>query len=115
MLADIHHVSINITDLHRSLAFYVGVLGLEVLPRPDLSVDGAWLAAGAQRQVHLIVAEVPPNRGQHFAFLVSDIDAVCRTLEASGITIDGPRSVGNGRQAFFADPDGNRIEVNQPA
>ncbi len=43
--------------------FYVGILGLtERADRPDFSFDGAWLDAGSQ-QVHLIKADVPPDRG----------------------------------------------------
>jgi len=45
LVADIHHVSINVSDTERALAFYVGALGLRRLPRPTLGVGGAWLDA----------------------------------------------------------------------
>jgi glyoxylase I family protein len=117
LVTDIHHVSINVTETARALDFYVGVLGMELLPRPEISVKGAWLGAGPQRQLHLIEAPVPPDQGQHFAFVVSDIDATVATLQENGCKVRGPFEIADtgARQAFFFDPDGNRLELNQPA
>lgn len=113
-IADLHHVSLNVTDVERSAAFYVDTLGLEVLPRPDFTFPGRWLDAGAGRQVHLIQNEhVPTNLGQHFAFRVTDLDGFCAHLVSEGVEVAGPKPVGSGRQAFFQDPDGNRIEIYQ--
>src|SRR6266516_3038457 len=95
--AGLHHVSINVRDVSASRDFYVDVLGLtERADRPDFNFDGAWLDAGSQ-QVHLIQAEVPPDRGQHFALAVTD-----------------PVPVGTGRQSFLYDLAGNRIELQEP-
>jgi len=48
--AGLHHVSINVPDVPRALAFYVEVLGLtERSDRPDFGFGGAWLDAGASR------------------------------------------------------------------
>ena len=117
LVRDLHHVSINVADVERAAAFYVDVLGMERLPRPDFGFPGAWLGFGGGRQVHLIEAAVPEDRGQHFAFQVDDIDAVVATLRASGTEVRGPMPVGDtsARQAFFHDPDGNRLELNEPA
>ena len=49
----IHHVSINVKDVDAAVAFYVGVLNLEVLDRPDLGFPGAWIQAGEQ-EIHLL-------------------------------------------------------------
>lgn len=116
LISDIHHVSINVTDIERAEAFYVGVLGLVPLPRPDIGIPGRWLDAGAGRQVHLVEAEqVPGDVGQHFAFRVDDIDASCAYLAEQGVAVRGPFAIGTAQQAFFHDPDGNRLELNQPA
>jgi glyoxylase I family protein len=113
-IADLHHVSINVTDVERSATFYVDTLGLAVLPRPDFSFPGRWLDAGAGRQVHLIqTEEVPSDVGQHFAFRVNDLDGLCIHLADHGVEVAGPKPVGAGRQAFFHDPDGNRLEIYQ--
>jgi glyoxylase I family protein len=117
LVADIHHVSLNVTDVERALGFYRDLLGLPVLPRPDFSFGGAWLDAGNGRQIHLIEGEVPPNRGQHVAFRVDDVDAVVLTLRASGVEAANPKPVGDTpiRQTFALDPDGNLVEFTQPA
>jgi len=102
--AGLHHVSINVRDVHAARDFYVGVLGLtERADRPDFGFDGAWLDAGSQ-QIHLIKADVPPDRGQHFALAVTDLDAA----------VTEPVPVGSGRQSFLCDPAGNRIELQEP-
>lgn len=114
LIADIHHVSINVTDVDRAASFYVDLLGLDVLPRPDFPFPGRWLDAGAGRQVHLIQTDrVPADVGQHFAFRSTDLDALCAHLTDAGVAVTGPKPVGAGRQAFFHDPDGNRLEIYQ--
>lgn len=115
LLADIHHVSLNVTDTEQALGFYRDVLGMEPLPRPAFAFGGAWLDAGAGRQVHLIEADVPPDRGQHVAFRVASVDETIRTLRSAGVTVGDARAVGDTgiRQTFVHDPDGNRIEFTE--
>jgi glyoxylase I family protein len=117
LVADIHHVSINVADTALALGFYRDVLGMPVLPRPDIRVVGAWLDAGGGRQLHLIEAEVPPSLGQHVAFRVDDIDGVVATLRSAGFDVRDPQPVGDTgvRQSFTHDPDGNLVEFTQPA
>lgn len=116
LVADIHHVSLNVSDVHRALGFYRDLLGLAELPRPDFGFGGAWLDAGAGRQIHLIEADVPVDLGQHVAFRVDSIETTIDRLRAAGVDIGDASSVGDTgiRQAFAADPDGNRIEFTQP-
>jgi len=112
--AGLHHVSINVDDVPAARDFYTRVLGLtERADRPDFSFDGAWLDAGDQ-QVHLIEADVPPSMGQHFALAVTDLDAAVAELRGLGVDVTDPVPVGLGRQAFVADPAGNRIELQEP-
>ena len=111
----VHHVSLNIDDLEACMAFYVDLLGLEVLPRPDFGFPGAWLAAGPQ-QIHLIqMPEHQAPKGQHFAFRVDDLDSACAELREGGVEVSNAIEIpGVGRQAFLHDPAGNMIELNQP-
>jgi glyoxylase I family protein len=107
----IHHVSINVTDLDRAVAFYTEMLGLAVdSTRPDLAVEGVWLNLPAG-QLHLIVGDVPAANGQHFAVGVTDLDDAIAELRGSGLEVRGPFPVGAARQAFLSDPDGNAIEL----
>jgi len=118
LVADIHHVSLNVTDTERALGFYRDLLGLRPLARPDLDFDGAWLDAGHGRQIHLIeTTTVPADVGQHFAFLVDDIDQVVAAVRAAGYDVPDAKVVRGGvaRQTFVLDPDGNRVEFNQPS
>lgn len=116
LVSDIHHVSLNVSDTARSLGFYRDVLGLSELDRPAFPFGGAWLDAGAGRQIHLIEADVPDDRGQHVAFRVESIDVVVDRLREQGVAVGDPVVVGDTsiRQAFASDPDGNRIEFTQP-
>ena len=114
----LHHASVIVADLQRSLGFYQDVLGLEVdASRPDLGYAGAWLVVGDQ-QVHLLeLPNVDPvdgrpahvGRDRHTAFQVSGLDGLEHSLEEAGISITRSHS---GRRAIFCrDPDGNGIEL----
>lgn len=109
----VHHVSINVDDVNAALDFYVDVLGLAArTDRPDFGFGGAWLDAGGQ-QVHLIEGQVPKGNGEHFALLVSDLDATIEELRGREVRVSDASPVGIGRQAFLADPAGNLIELHQ--
>lgn len=108
-----HHVSLTVDDVDASLRFYVDELGLVAREdRPDFGFPGAWLDAGGQ-QLHLIQGEPPPDKGQHFAILVGDLDATIAELRANGVDVSDAFPVGTGRQAFLKDPAGNQVELHQ--
>lgn len=116
-LRGVHHISLNVSDTEVAERFYVEVLGLEKIPRPDFGFPGSWLACADGRQVHLLGVDgwVAP-KGQHFAFEVDDLDAVRVELSGQGVKVSEPNGIpGTGRQSFFKDPSGNLIEVNEPA
>ncbi len=110
----VHHVSINVDDVSKARAFYVDTLAMEILPRPDFGFPGLWLKCGAQ-EIHLIeVKGFQPQEGPHFALRVDDIEASRATLHSKGVDISDVLDIpGAGRQAFFRDPAGNMIELNQ--
>jgi catechol 2,3-dioxygenase-like lactoylglutathione lyase family enzyme len=114
-LAGVHHVSLNVADAATAVGFYTEVLGLESIDRPDFGIPGAWLACGTT-QIHLI--EQPGHQapeGQHFAFLVDDIEATRSSLHDRGVEVTETSEIPDvGRQAFLHDPSGNLIELNQP-
>jgi glyoxylase I family protein len=109
----IHHVSINVADVTRSVRFYVEVLGgSERTDRPDFPFAGAWIDLGDQ-QLHLIEATVPKDVGQHFAIRVAQLDATVAELRARALEVSVPVAVGTSRQSFLRDPDDNLIELHQ--
>lgn len=126
----LHHVSVVVTDLDRSIAFYRDVFGLRQLERPPFSSIGAWFACGGQ-QIHLIVnpdgtlrrSSTIDTADGHFAFRTDDFEGCIRGLIARGfredapegdplrlyLRLDGPAGF---PQAYLLDPDRNVIEVN---
>jgi glyoxylase I family protein len=113
----ITHVSLLVADTQQALDFYVGVLGLEQIERPDLGFPGAWLAVGEQ-QIHLLelpnpdpIAERPEHGGRdrHIAFIINNLESLSQHLDKYEIAYTRSRS---GRQALFCrDPDGNALEL----
>lgn len=109
----VHHVSIAVTDVDAALDFYTRVLGMrQRTDRPAELGDGAWLDVGGQ-QLHLVHADPPPPRGQHFAVLVADLAATTAELRAAGVAVSDAKPIGTGWQAFLRDPSGNAIELHQ--
>lgn len=113
-----HHVSLCVTDIERSRAFYGGVLGLPEADRPDLGFPGAWYQAGAV-QLHLIVPPPGVDTGArpeklspiapHLAFSIASYEATRDGLRAAGLdVVELGRAAG---QMWVADPDGNIIEL----
>jgi catechol 2,3-dioxygenase-like lactoylglutathione lyase family enzyme len=126
----LHHVSIVVTDIDRSIAFYRDVFDFEQLERPPFDSIGAWFACGTQ-QIHLIVnadgtfrrtATINTNDG-HCAFRTDDFEECIRGLIAKGFREDAPdgdprrllmrrQGPAGFPQAYLLDPDFNVIEVN---
>ena len=110
----IHHVSINVKDVDTALTFYIELLNLELLERPDLGFPGAWIRAGEQ-EIHLLgIDSGEPVKEQHFAFAVNDAQAIHAALQANGYSPTDIRDIPNVcRQFFTHDPSGNTAEFNQ--
>ena len=52
-LSDLHHVALKTKDLAASEEFYVEVLGMEKVDRPEFDFPGAWLQMG-ETMFHLM-------------------------------------------------------------
>lgn len=97
-------------------AFYIGVLGLEEVPKPAaLAQRGGCRFARGAVNLHLGIEDgFRPARKAHPAFLVeglADLLARCRAAGAEVIDDDAIEGV---ERAFVHDPFGNRIELMQP-
>jgi len=117
IIKNIIHASFLVSDLNKSLEFYVDTLGLEPdFARPDLGYPGAWLNAGNQ-QIHLMQLPNPDSlndrpehggRDRHVAFEVTDIAELKQAFDSKNISYTLSKS---GRQAMFCrDPDANALE-----
>ncbi|MGK0187272.1 MAG: catechol 2,3-dioxygenase-like lactoylglutathione lyase family enzyme [Verrucomicrobiales bacterium] len=123
------HITLVVADLEASRAFYVDLIGMEQVPRPDFGFPGMWFQLGTA-QIHLNIASDAagragqgdmgagsPPQGVHFAFSVDDCDIAVGQFTEQGIAIEaGPRSRPDGaRQAYVRDPDGYLVEITSPA
>lgn len=114
------HVSLLVADTEKSAKFYQQLLGLKLLPRPDLGFAGVWLDLGAGQSIHLLELENPyakierpvhGGRDFHFALRVDDLAGFKASLVKLGIEFTESKS---GRSAlFFRDLDQNAIELYQ--
>ncbi|WP_127561947.1 VOC family protein [Nioella ostreopsis] len=124
MLQAIHHAAIICSDYTRSRAFYVDILGLQVVAETFRAERQSWkldLALPDGSQIELFSFPGAPARPsypeaqglRHLAFRVADVAAAIDWLEAQGIAVE-PIRVDDltGRAfAFFSDPDGLPLEL----
>ncbi len=117
----IGHVHLKASDLERSISFYVGVLGFEVMQR--WGAQAAFLSSGDyHHHIGLNTWEslggpgpAPGTTGlYHLAILYPDRgslgDALRRVREAS-IRLDGASDHGVSEALYLRDPDGNGVEL----
>lgn len=129
MIKGIAHVGIRVHDLERSLGFY-SLLGFEKTLGPIGPEPVAILMHPAGVEINLVLnapnakepnvlMDVPEKHAgiTHIALECEDILAVKAKLEGAGnVCSGGPITFPHGAKAvFFRDPDGNVIELHQPA
>jgi catechol 2,3-dioxygenase-like lactoylglutathione lyase family enzyme len=127
-IQSLHHVSLAVTNLERSRAFYRDVLDLEEIARPPFDFAGAWYRIG-DSQLHLIVHDQPTlrtrgidSRDVHFAMRVDSYRETLAQLHAHGYATDArdelkrlresPAGRAGFPQVFLLDPDRHVIELN---
>jgi catechol 2,3-dioxygenase-like lactoylglutathione lyase family enzyme len=139
----VHHTTMFVTDLERSVRFYRDVLGFELASRdderrgpfldaislmPDVHIKIA-LITFARHTVELIQPVAPPGQAtdagtalgmSRMGFEVRDIDALVARLERDGlefmsevVTVTEGHYSG-GKAVFFRDPDGVILEFQEP-
>ncbi|MEV4740960.1 VOC family protein [Streptomyces sp. NPDC049555] len=112
-------LSVPVADQDRAKDFYTSTVGLEVLADQP-GVHGRWLQVapkGADTSLVLVdwFPGMPPGSLRGLLLRTTDIDADCARLRARGVEVDGPKATPWGRQATFADPDGNVLALNEGA
>jgi catechol 2,3-dioxygenase-like lactoylglutathione lyase family enzyme len=126
------HAFLTVDDQDKALAFYHGVLGLDVLNDVQFD-DMRWLAVGSPDQPGVEIVLLPPVGHQvsekdaifdlmrkgglpGLIFVTADLDATFERVRASGAEvmqepIDQPYGV---RDCGFRDPFGNPLRFSQP-
>jgi catechol 2,3-dioxygenase-like lactoylglutathione lyase family enzyme len=113
----IQTITIPVSDQERALTFYRDVLNFEV--RADNAFgDSRWLTvapvgAATEMVLHLPFPGTDPGWSKGVVLSTDDIDATTEALRSAGVAVDGPETVGWGKQATFADPDGNGFVLTQ--
>lgn len=114
---------LRVADLDRSTAFYRDVLGFRVAER-DPEHGGVFMTLGDDfHTIDLFPHPAPetadsPTRSHlgvaHIAFQVGSFEALGEayaTLQTHGVAIDRAMDHINQHSIYFADPDGNRLEI----
>lgn len=122
------HSMLRVSDLDRSLEFYVGTLGMRLLRRQDFTQGSYTLAfVGYAAEDEGSVLELTYNwdkrtyqKGDafgHLAIQVDDVQRVTTILNQHGVPVSRPAGPLPGAPdewiAFIEDPDGYRIELIQ--
>jgi catechol 2,3-dioxygenase len=117
----IGHVHLKVANLERSLAFYCGILGFELMQR--MGAEAAFVSAGGYHH-HIglntwdSLGGSPPPPGTTGLFHVGILypsraalaDALRRLVQA-GIRLDGASDHGVSEALYLRDPDENGIEL----
>ena len=119
------HVTIICADLEATRRFYVDVLGMTEVTRPEFKFPGLWFQIG-NVQIHA-TQESPEagkagwqnqgaavvSRGHHIAFAVTDVVEALQLLQAHGVRIASPvqQRPDGYKQAYLYDPDGHVVEI----
>jgi catechol 2,3-dioxygenase len=117
----IGHVHLKVANLERSLAFYCGILGFELMQR--MGAEAVFISAGGYHH-HIglntwdSLGGSPPPPGTTGLFHVGILypsraalaDALRRLVQA-GIRLDGASDHGVSEALYLRDPDENGIEL----
>lgn len=117
----IGHVHLKVANLQRSLDFYCGVLGFQLMQR--MGTQAAFISAGGyHHHIGLNTWESlggsPPPPGTtglyHIAILYPDRKSLAdalRRLQEAGIELDGAADHGVSEALYLHDPDWNGVEL----
>ncbi|AVY96473.1 glutathione transferase [Lelliottia sp. WB101] len=115
MLQSLNHLTLAVSNLQTSVAFWRDLLGLSLHAQWD---TGAYLTCG-DLWLCLSFDEtrdyVPPNESDytHYAFSVApaDFESFSHRLEQAGVTV-WKSNKSEGASFYFLDPDGHKLELH---
>ena len=102
----IDHISIQVTDLERSIAFYQSIFGLSII---NQDVDNQIVRMGRDRIIVSLHAKAPTGIVDHYAIAIEnfDRDAVTRALAEQGYEAQENLDYG----FYLRDPEGIPVQM----
>ena len=140
MILGVHHFSLTVSNLSKSVEFYAGILNAKILSDttvqesclhsvthiPDAKLRNVFLSVHGQL-IELIQYLSPIGKpvqtrtcdtgSSHIAFIVDNIDSAYRNLQSKGVQFkSGPVVTGSTpdgilKCVYFLDPDGITLEL----
>ncbi|QDG75564.1 VOC family protein [Labrenzia sp. PHM005] len=122
-------VALLVPDYDDGLAYYVGVLGFDLIEDTELAPGKRWVlvAPKGSSETRLLLAKADGSDqeqaigsqtgGRVFLFLTTDdFDRDFAAMSAQGVTfLEDPRCEPYGKVVVFQDPFGNKWDLIQPA
>ncbi|MGD2168577.1 MAG: VOC family protein [Gammaproteobacteria bacterium] len=102
----IDHISIQVTDLERSIAFYQTIFGLAIL---NQDIENRIVRMGRDRVIVSLHAKAPTGIVDHYAIAIDnfDRDAVAESLAAHGYQAQQNLDYG----FYVRDPEGVPVQI----
>jgi catechol 2,3-dioxygenase-like lactoylglutathione lyase family enzyme len=115
-LTDISIVSVPVSDQDRALAFYVDVLGLELLDDSPMGPTMRWVRIApklAQTSITLVTwfPSMVPGSLKGLLFNTDNLEDDVDRIRAAGVEVSEVQEEAWGRYVTLDDPDGNGIIV----
>lgn len=115
---DVDHVVLNVADAERSLAFYVGELGLGPLRVDEWRAGAAPFPSVRVTPTFIVDLLETPRTGvnaDHLCLVVEPVDLAELAVSGCFTVVDGPATRfgarGDGSSLYVLDPDGNTVEL----
>jgi catechol 2,3-dioxygenase-like lactoylglutathione lyase family enzyme len=117
--------SVAIADMARAVEFYEGKLGLSGVEDPHDHSRVYACGGGTSLHVYASAANAGKAPATLATWYVADLEQVVDELDTNGVTFEryhddqletderGIHTLGNGKVAWFKDPDGNTFAIEQ--
>jgi len=112
----LQHVNILVDDLAEGIAFYNGLLGVELDETPSLDFPAQFFKFANGAQIHMNEFRDERPFRAHFCLVVDDFSDVFWRVKKAGVIDNEPwgkvRQLPTGTmQMFLRDPSGNLVEI----
>lgn len=112
MITGLNHLTLAVSDLNRSAAFYSGLLGFSVrMAGPNsayLEAGTLWLALVVDEEVRR--GALPEYTHAAFTVAMSDLPLLAKRLKEAGVRCW--QEAEDDDSFYFLDPDGHKLELH---